>query len=113
MSRHYKVIRAISALMRRAVGGRGSDEASPDDATELQWWDSYLAKRPDRIWDPGHRERAFPKPLIAHLTPLRGRKNGRVKVLEVGSGPVSLLAGELTKDCAKSPRWIPWRSNTK
>ncbi len=92
VNRHYKAIRAITAFMRRAVGGREPDEASPDYASEVQWWDSYLAKRPDGIWDPGHRERAFPKPLIAHLTSLRGRKNGRVKVLEVGSGPVSLLA---------------------
>ena len=60
--------------------------------SEVAFWDDYLAARPRGIADRAERERAFPRELRAYLESERARTGGKPAIIEVGPGPVSLLA---------------------
>lgn len=59
--------------------------------SELRFWDEYLAARPPCIASPELRARAFPPALRACLQDLQHDGAAGLRVLELGSGPVSLL----------------------
>jgi SAM-dependent methyltransferase len=61
-----------------------------DFFNEIEYWDHYLRGRPSFLFDPATRARAFPKKIREFLQE-RSEHAGRVRVLEVGSGPVSIL----------------------
>ena len=69
----------------RAMGG-------PDFLDELDYWEGYLKKRPASLSDPGVRKAAFPAGLRAHAARIRKEEGRLARVLEIGSGPFSLLA---------------------
>ena len=79
------------AQLARAVAGRVIPRESGRDS-ELRFWREYLARRPACLGDAKLRERVFPPSLRRSLEAIRGRDAGLPRVLELGSGPVSLLA---------------------
>lgn len=66
-------------------------------ASELRFWDEYLAARPPCIASAELRARAFPPALRSCLLDLQHDGEARLQVLELGSGPVSLLAAGAEK----------------
>jgi SAM-dependent methyltransferase len=68
--------------------GSGLDR---DYAAELEFWHGYIAEHGARVSDPGCWESAFPAGL-RHWLGVIGGTHGQPDVLELGSGPVSLLA---------------------
>ena len=66
--------------------------------SETYYWDNALnlefehSEGIDRCMDKGKREGAFPKSLLAFIKEIKEYKDSAVKVLDVGSGPVSTLA---------------------
>jgi SAM-dependent methyltransferase len=60
----------------------------PGFASEIEFWDSYLASHPPGISDAALKAAAFPAALTSRLPDTRGVP----RVLELGPGPVSLLA---------------------
>lgn len=65
--------------------------------SELRFWEEYLQRRPACVGSAELRSRVFPAPLRACLEALRGASAERPRVLELGSGPVSLLAAGVEK----------------
>ena len=63
---------------------------APGFESEIAFWDEYLAARPAGLRDRAKRERAFPRALRQFGETARVDRAPRI--LEVGSGPVSLLA---------------------
>lgn len=61
-------------------------------AHEIGWWDDYLVQRPPAISDSDRRRSAFPPELARFVDEMQVHAARRIKLLEVGSGPVSLLA---------------------
>ena len=61
-----------------------------DYAAELGFWEDYIAKHGARVSDPQCWESAFPAGLRRWVK--ASGKRGQLEVLELGSGPVSLLA---------------------
>lgn len=88
----------VKRVIRRTQAGVSSVERAlgkllgrPDFESELHYWSGYLWNHCDRISDPVFREPAFPKILNTCIEKMHS--SGRViKVLEVGSGPISNLA---------------------
>jgi SAM-dependent methyltransferase len=68
-----------------AVGG-------PDYVDEITYWDGILRQRASSLFDRGVREAAFPHDLRECLPELRRHFQRTPRLLEVGSGPVSILA---------------------
>jgi SAM-dependent methyltransferase len=72
--------------------------SDPGYASELAYWDLELSLQghyPEAILnrsDPARMIREFPPELPAHLDALRARFDGPPRVLDVGSGPLSMLA---------------------
>jgi SAM-dependent methyltransferase len=64
---------------------------SHDLPSEYQWWNEYLRRRPD-ICSPLLQKNAFPAQLLSIIERLKNAGASPIRVLEVGSGPVSLLA---------------------
>ncbi len=62
-----------------------------DLPSEYRWWDEYLRTGP-AICDPELQRKAFPRQLLSIVERLRTQGVGAIRVLEIGSGPVSLLA---------------------
>jgi SAM-dependent methyltransferase len=103
-------IRYRSALayyrLWRAAGG-------PDYLEEITFWEGILRQRPASLFDRRIRQLAFPADLRACATELR-RLPGRLpRLLELGSGPVSILAAgideELFTIVAVDPLALPYR----
>lgn len=89
----YYIARAYYWLCRAAGG--------PDYFSEITYWQRTLKERPAALFDGRIREAAFPQELRQCVTEL-GRQSRRMpKLLEVGSGPVSILAAGADEDlCA-------------
>lgn len=81
MSLVHRLREALQRIRSRGEGGV---------ASELRFWDEYLAARPPCVTSPELRMRAFPPALHDCLQDLR-RDGPALRVLELGSGPVSLL----------------------
>jgi SAM-dependent methyltransferase len=62
-----------------------------DYAAELDFWQDYIARHSARVSDPQCWESAFPADLRRWVEMVSGER-GQPEVLELGSGPVSLLA---------------------
>jgi SAM-dependent methyltransferase len=62
-----------------------------DFANELAWWEEYLGQHPPGITSPECRRDAFPRFILPYL-PEVVRAGRKARVIELGSGPVSLLA---------------------
>jgi hypothetical protein len=79
----------------RPVGGAPDPKLvhKPDSgyAAELDFWQDYLAKHRASATDPRSWESAFPTDLRRWVGVLT-EKRGQLEALELGSGPVSLLA---------------------
>jgi SAM-dependent methyltransferase len=84
LSMHWR-LRRILWRYRTRIG-------MPDYISEIDWWDHYLEKRPVTIFDPEHRRKAFPTQLLPFIRRIQENKKKKVRLLEIGSGPVSLLA---------------------
>jgi SAM-dependent methyltransferase len=67
-----------------------------DLPSEIQWWDEYLRSRP-AICDLVLQQKAFPPQLLCIGEQLKAQGTDGVRLLEVGSGPVSLLAWGVQK----------------
>ncbi len=80
----YGATRAFYSALR-AVGG-------PDFLDELDYWEGYLKKRPASLSDPTIRQAAFPTELRGPAADIRREHGRQARVLEIGSGPVSVLA---------------------
>lgn len=80
------LLRAIRAALRAPVPNEPGGAAS-----ELRFWEEYLQGRPACVGSAELRARAFPPSLLACLEALPCSRS-RPRVLELGSGPVSLLA---------------------
>lgn len=74
----------LGAKVSRALGLH-------DLRSEFAWWSNYLGHRPP-INDPEQQRNAFPTLLLPFLTKLVQHNNNSAKLLEIGSGPASLLA---------------------
>jgi SAM-dependent methyltransferase len=59
---------------------------------ELAFWRTYLLDHGREACDRTRWEAVFPSPLLGHVERLRAQRARSPKLLEVGSGPVSLLA---------------------
>jgi SAM-dependent methyltransferase len=79
------VHRLRGALQRMRSRGEGGV------ASELRFWNEYLAARPPCAASPELRARVFPPALRDCLRDLRQDGAPALRVLELGSGPVSLL----------------------
>ncbi|MCX5694965.1 MAG: class I SAM-dependent methyltransferase [Candidatus Omnitrophica bacterium] len=55
---------------------------------EVDFWDSWLSKQWKKLSSKGAWEKIFPRELLSLLE----NHKGKVRLLEVGSGPVSMLA---------------------
>ena len=68
-----------------------------DYQSEVTFWDSALAPGKREPWidnaiNPETRKREFPPLVLSQLDRLRNNANGKLKVLDVGCGPLSPLA---------------------
>src|SRR5437762_5016407 len=79
--------RAALAYYRlcRAAGG-------PDYLAEITFWEEILSQRPSSLFDRRVREAAFPPELRDCAAELRRDSVRLPRLLELGSGPVSILA---------------------
>ena len=59
---------------------------------EILFWEETLVKRPPEVSDPKYKEEAFPEYLRTLASEWRSDGNKPLRLLEIGSGPVSLLA---------------------
>ena len=85
-------MRGLLPMLRSLLLKKQDDKLeSPDFESELEFWSTYLAARPDGISNAAYRESAFPAQLLPYLHDMRSR-GGNIKLLEVGAGPVSLLS---------------------
>ena len=64
---------------------------SHDLPSEYRWWNAYLLRRPN-ICSSLQRNNAFPAQLLSIIERLKSAGTSQIRVLEVGSKPVSLLA---------------------
>ena len=64
----------------------------PDYLEEILFWEETLVKRPPEVSDPKYKEEAFPEYLRALALEWKNDGNKPLRLLEIGSGPVSLLA---------------------
>jgi SAM-dependent methyltransferase len=78
-----------SPELRASVERRGSDDR--DYYSEISFWSDYLIA-PTGIFDSESRRAAFPRFLLPFLHQLNSAAGGPPRLLELGSGPVSLLA---------------------
>jgi SAM-dependent methyltransferase len=69
----------------RAAGG-------PDYLEEITYWEGILSQRPSSLFDRRVREAAFPPELRYCAAELQRDSRQLPRLLELGSGPVSLLA---------------------
>ena len=83
---------ALVTLGRRMVAPAAA-KAEDGFAAELRFWDEYLAARPPCVGSADIRARAFPPVLRACLDEIVPAAGAVPRVLELGSGPLSLLAG--------------------
>jgi SAM-dependent methyltransferase len=88
--RHRTATKLLLAV-RRVTGG-------PDYLSELIFWENALAGRPGWISDRHKWARAFPDCLRSRLAEHRAARKVRAQVLEVGSGPVSILASGVEEE---------------
>lgn len=79
----YAIARSYYRLAHRAGGA--------DFFDEIKYWDEYLRRRPPLLFDAATRARAFPKP-IREFVQQRPSDAGPAQLLEIGSGPLSLLS---------------------
>lgn len=82
----HRAIRVYYRL-RREFGG-------PDYFDELDYWQGILRRRPASLFDAHIRAAAFPAELRGCVLELQASlpRDRRPRLLEVGSGPVSILA---------------------
>jgi SAM-dependent methyltransferase len=80
----YRILRAYYWLRRSA--GR------PDYLDEINFWAEILRQRPPCFSNRAVREAAFPRELRRLCQELRHDSDRPLQLLEVGSGPVSILA---------------------
>jgi SAM-dependent methyltransferase len=80
----YHTLRAYYWLQRFAGG--------PDYLDEINYWAGVLRHRPPSFSNRAVREAAFPRELRSLCQELRRASDRPLQVLEVGSGPVSILA---------------------
>jgi SAM-dependent methyltransferase len=83
------VIRAALGRARRRLRSRRSP--TPFDE-ELGFWRSYLREHGHDACDRNNWAEAFPAQLLDYLKALRANRGRIPRALELGSGPVSLLA---------------------
>ncbi|MCX5706094.1 MAG: methyltransferase domain-containing protein [Candidatus Omnitrophica bacterium] len=70
----------------------------PDYASELGFWRSWLPKNWERLSCQELQKIIFPKPLLIFINKLQNNGCGNLELLEIGSGPVSLLAWGVNKN---------------
>jgi len=63
----------------------------PSFQDEIEYWDHYLAANELLIFDEAIKQKAFPRVLKDEISKFRNKHHSAPQVLEVGSGPVSLL----------------------
>jgi len=63
-----------------------------DYAEEIVFWKEILASCPETIADPHYRAEAFPKYLRLCIDELKEGRERQLKLVEIGSGPLSILA---------------------
>ncbi len=63
----------------------------PNYLDELDFWDRVLSSCPSTYFDPIIRQKAFPQVMRSCLNELESLDGQQASVLELGSGPVSLL----------------------
>ncbi len=82
----------IRSALRRSWR-RVLPEASPTPFDEeLGFWRTYLREHGRETCDRTRWEEDFPSPLLEHIESLRVTRAGKPRLLEVGSGPVSIMA---------------------
>jgi SAM-dependent methyltransferase len=59
--------------------------------SELEWWEEHFARHTN-IGDALQRQSAFPAPLLSFIQEIQQRKHDRPQLLEIGPGPLSILA---------------------
>jgi ubiquinone/menaquinone biosynthesis C-methylase UbiE len=64
----------------------------PDFRAEINWWKEFIPSSWELMSNSESWKKIFPKELMGYIVDLKKTNNGRIKLLEVGSGPVSLLA---------------------
>lgn len=82
---------SVVGWIRKSLGRMRSLGDRPADS-ELRFWDQYLEKRPSCVRSAQLRARVFPPQLRACLEAVRRRRGQLPRVVELGPGPVSLLA---------------------
>jgi SAM-dependent methyltransferase len=83
------VIRSAFGRLRRRL--RAQRSPTPFDE-ELAFWRTYLREHGREACDRTRWKEAFPSPLLDHIESLRVGRARKPRLLEVGSGPVSLMA---------------------
>ena len=84
-------MKGISELVHRVSGLLGRAESGPRYDEELEYWKSVLTRSREKIMDREFRSRGFPAYLRECIRTLKGTRPD-LRLLEVGSGPVSNLA---------------------
>jgi SAM-dependent methyltransferase len=83
------VIRSVLGRARRRLGPKRP--LTPFDE-ELGFWRTYLRDHGHEVCDRDSWEQAFPSSLLDYIETLRSIRGRAPRALELGSGPVSLLA---------------------
>jgi SAM-dependent methyltransferase len=79
--------KAVRYHRRITLSGRDLEYTS-----EIDFWDGYLKGASRSLTDPERRRRAFPPLLRDVVRDIGAVRTGPIRLLEVGSGPTSLLA---------------------
>lgn len=86
------MLAALTRLFRHPGRRAARETGAPDFASELRFWEDYVASYPRCIGDAGLRAAVFPDAMRACLAEIRPQYRRKPSVLELGSGPFSLLA---------------------
>lgn len=82
----------IRSALRRARRRLGLERSPTPFDEELGFWRTYLREHGREACDRTRWKEAFPSPLLEHIELLRVGRPRKPRLLEVGSGPVSLMA---------------------
>jgi len=87
--------RRILSFLSTAKACRG---VVPDYDTEVFYWYGWLPKNWEKISNSETWKRIFPKMLLRYIREAKNDNNNKLKLLEVGSCPVSMLAWGIKKN---------------
>ena len=87
----YCLLKKCNSMIHGAI-------SFPEYKGEIGFWENWIPKTWKQISKKESWEKIFPKALAEHINDFRKVNNNTVRILEVGSGPASLLAWSVHKN---------------